>query len=151
MKLQVNKNYKKVRKIHVPENEHLWFEIEPILKREKLKDSSQAVKTIQKGGKTEQEFNNEIYFENQFNRLMSKIKSFGGIEDSETGKELPFSKENLKILLEDNWDLEVCKRTDKKGNAIIDEDTDESLKMGLGEWLYKSASESQISKDEIKN
>lgn len=151
MELTVNKNYKKVRRIYVPESEHIWFEVKPILKREKLKDSCQAVKTIQKGGKTEQEFKNEIFFENQFNRLTTNILNFGGIKDSETGKELSFSKENLKILLEDSWDLPVCERTDKKGGVVIDEDTDEPLTVGLGEWLYKSASESQISKDEVKN
>jgi hypothetical protein len=152
MKLKINKNYKKAKKVHVPGSENIWFQIEPILKREKLKDSCPAVKAIQRGGKTEQEFNSEIFFENQFNRLMVKVKNFGGIEDEETGKELSFSKENLKMLLESAWDFPVCERTDKKGEVIIDEDTGESQEMGLGEWLYKTASETAApSEVEVKN
>lgn len=151
MKLTVNKNYTKAKKVCVPGNEHIWFEAEPILKRETLKVSSPAVKQIRRGNKTEQEFDSEIFFENQFELVMKKIKNFGGVEDSETGKALPFSKDNLKMLLESSWDFEVCERVNKKGEPLLDEETNEPLMMGLGEWLYKSLSETKSAKHELKN
>ena len=151
MKLAVNKNYKKARRFCIPGSEDIWFEIEPILKREQMVGASDASKFVKKGKKTEQEFNSKVFFDFQYDQLSKKIKNFGGITDKESGIKLEYSKANLEMLLDSSWRTEICKKKDRKGKIVIDEDTGEPEMVELGTWLYQCATETEQIEGELEN
>ena len=158
MNISVDKNFKKTKKIYVPGNEHIWFEVEPITKKEKLKllqaCSSPVIhnnQVMKSGRAVAKDFNFSIYHEGQLELLNEKIKNFGGIEDKETKKQLEFSKANLKILLESAWDTFLHYKTDEDGKEIIDEDTKEKTQVVLGDWIFNEACEVKNIEGDIKN